>query len=92
MFISPVVNRSLVVVSALIFAWIFWACTGTDRFMAKPFWEKTITSILIALFLAFPSAIVTYHGIIPLVHRASRWKGKKELEPSGAARQSDALY
>ena len=79
-FISPVVNRSLLVVSAIIFGWIFWACTGTDRFMAKPFWEKTISSILIALFLALPASILAYQGIIPLLKKALQWKVKTRLE------------
>lgn len=63
-FISPVVNRSLLVGSAGIFTWIFWACIGTDRVMAKPFWGKTITALLIALFLALPSAVLAYQGMI----------------------------
>ena len=75
-FISPMANRSLLVMSAGVFAWIVWACTATDRFMAKPFWEKTITFVLIALVLALPSAVLTYQGIIPLLKRARHWKGR----------------
>jgi hypothetical protein len=88
-FISPVVNRSLVVLSTVIFAWIFWACTATDRFMAKPFWEKTITSILIALFLGLPAAILAFQGIIPLLKRILLWKRKRE--GNGAHPHSEAL-
>jgi hypothetical protein len=44
--------------------------------MAKPFWEKTITLILIALFLALPSAVLAYQGIVPLIKRALQWKGR----------------
>jgi hypothetical protein len=87
-FISPIVNRSLLIISAAIFGWIIWACTGTDRFMAKPFWEKTISSILIVLFLALPSAVLAYQGSIPLLHRFLHWKrgkshpGHYSLEPN----------
>jgi hypothetical protein len=80
-FISPVVNRSLLILSAGICAWILWACIGTDRFMAKPFWEKTITLILIAFFLALPSAVLAYQGIIPLIKRALQWKGRAQGAP-----------
>ncbi len=80
-FISPVVNRSLLVMSAGICAWILWACMGTDRFMAKPFWEKTITLILIALFLALPSAVLAYQGIVPLIKRALQWKDRAQAGP-----------
>ncbi|HEX2056553.1 MAG TPA: hypothetical protein VHF07_08665, partial [Nitrospiraceae bacterium] len=90
-FISPVVNRSLLVISAGIFSWILWACTGTDRFMARPFWDKTITSLLIALFLAAPAAILAYHGIIPLLKKALRWKAGQPVEQSNLTVQSD-LY
>ena len=73
-FISPAMNRGLLVMSGAIFAWIFWACAGTERFMAKPFWDKTITLILIGLFLAMPSAILAYQGTIPLLKRALQRK------------------
>ena len=73
-FISPAVNRGLLVMSGAIFAWIVWACVGTDRFMTRPFWDKTITTVLISLFLAFPSAILAYQGTIPLFKRAIKWK------------------
>lgn len=75
-FISPAVNRGLLVMSGAIFAWIFWACAGTDRFMARPLWDKTITLVLIGLFLAVPSAILAYQGTIPLVKRALQWKAE----------------
>ena len=91
-FISPVVNRSLLVGSAGVFTWIFWACIGTDRFMAKPFWEKTITVLLIALFLALPSAILAYQGMIPLLRRGLQWKVKRHTEQSGTQAHSEALY
>lgn len=87
-FISPVMNRSLLVLSTGVFAWIFWACTGTDRFMAKPFWEKTITVMLIALFLALPSAVLAYQGIVPLLKKALQWKTRERAHlqsPSGAS-------
>lgn len=84
-FISPVVNRSLFVLSGLICVWIFWACTGTDRFMAKPFWEKTITTILIACFLALPSAFLAYQGSIPLLKRVLRWKQTSQSESASPA-------
>ena len=81
-FISPAVNRGLLVLSGAIFAWIVWACVGTDRFLARPFWDKTITLVLIGLFLALPSAILAYHGTIPLLKRALRWKtGKRTNTP-----------
>lgn len=54
---------------------------GTDRFMAKPFWEKTITLILIALFLALPSAVLAYQGIVPLIKRALQWKDRAQAGP-----------
>ena len=73
-FISPAVNRGLLVMSGAIFAWIFWACAGTDRFMARPVWDKTITLVLIGLFLAIPSAILAYQGTIPLLKRALQWR------------------
>lgn len=73
-FISPAVNRGLLVMSGAIFAWIVWACAGTDRFMARPFWDKTITLALIGLFLAIPSAILAYQGTIPLLKRALQWR------------------
>jgi hypothetical protein len=73
-FISPAVNRGLLVMSGVIFAWIVWACVGTDRFMARPFWDKTITMVLISLFLALPSAILAYQGTIPLLKRALQRK------------------
>ena len=73
-FISPAINRGLLVFSGGIFTWIFWACIGTDRFLGKPFWEKTITVILIALFLALPSAVLAYQGIIPLLKRFLHWR------------------
>ena len=87
-FISPVANRSLLVISAGVFAWICWACTATDRFMAKPFWEKTITVVLIALLLALPAAVLAYQGIVPLIKRALQWKrraGSSPHSPSEAA-------
>ncbi|MCE3225335.1 MAG: hypothetical protein K0S58_3515 [Nitrospira sp.] len=80
-FISPAVNRGLLVMSGLIFAWIFWACAGTDRFMARPFWDKTITLVLIGLLLAMPSAILAYQGTIPLLKRALRWRAEKQPSP-----------
>ena len=73
-FISPAVNRWLLVMSGAIFAWIIWACVGTDQFMARPFWDETITIVLINLFLALPSAILAYHGTIPLFKRALQRK------------------
>ena len=73
-FISPAINRGLLVMSGAIFAWIIWACAGTDRFMSRPFWDKTITLVLIGLFLAIPSAILAYQGTIPLLKRALQWK------------------
>lgn len=75
-FISPAVNRGLLVMSGAIFTWIFWACAGTDRFMARPLWDKTITLALIGLFLAMPSAILAYQGTIPLVKRALQWRAE----------------
>ena len=83
-FLSPAINRGLLVMSGGIFAWIVWACAGTDRFMARPFWDKTITLALIGLFLALPSAILAYQGTIPLLKRAFRWKARNKtatLEP-----------
>src|SRR5579884_369080 len=77
-FISPVVNRSLTVLSAAVFTWIVWACTTTDRFLAKPLWEKTITCMLIVGLLALPAAVLAYHGMIPLLKRALRWKQHRE--------------
>ena len=78
-FISPAVNRGLLVISGAVFAWIVWACAGTDRFMARPFWDKTITLILIGLFLAIPSAILAYQGTIPLLKRALQWRTQSKL-------------
>ncbi|MGC3975313.1 MAG: hypothetical protein QM771_13155 [Nitrospira sp.] len=78
-FISPAVNRGILVMSGAIFAWIVWACAGTDRFMARPFWDKTITLILIGLFLAIPSAILAYQGTIPLLKRALQWRTQNKL-------------
>jgi hypothetical protein len=69
LFISPAVNRALLVLSGGIFTWIMWACLGSERFMGRPFWDKTITAILVALFLAAPSALLAYQGMIPLVKR-----------------------
>ncbi|HEX3203921.1 MAG TPA: hypothetical protein VHQ67_04145, partial [Nitrospiraceae bacterium] len=90
-FISPVVNRTLFVLSGLLCIWIFWACIGTERFLAKPFWEKTITSILIACFLALPSAFLSYQGSIPLLKRALRWK-QTSRSNSSRHTQSEALF
>ncbi|MBD0315401.1 MAG: hypothetical protein ICV75_01805 [Nitrospiraceae bacterium] len=73
-FVSPVVNRSLLVMSTGVFVWIVWACIGNDRFMSRPVWDKTITVILVAAFLAVPSAILMYQGAIPLLKKALRWK------------------
>lgn len=87
-FISPVVNRSLLVISGGVFAWICWACTATDRFMAKPFWEKTITFVLIALLLALPSAVLAYQGIVPLIKRALHWKGRAGSGPQSSSEAS----
>ncbi|WP_447978956.1 hypothetical protein [Candidatus Nitrospira bockiana] len=92
MFISPAVNRGLLVISALVFAWIFWACTGTDRFMAKPFWEKTITAILVAAFLAVPAAVLTYQGTLPLLKRVLKWKAKREFERTTPHAPPEVLY
>ena len=78
-FISPAINRGLLVMSGAVFAWIVWACAGTDRFMARPFWDKTITLILIGLFLAIPSAILAYQGTIPLLKRALEWRTQNRL-------------
>ena len=78
-FISPAVNRGLLVLSGGIFAWIIWACVGPDRFMARPFWDKTITLVLIGVFLALPSAVLAYHGSIPLLKRALQWKAKNRM-------------
>ena len=80
-FISPAVNRGLLVMSGLIFAWIFWACAGTDRFMARPLWDKTITLVLIGLLLALPSAILAYQGTIPLLKRALQWRAGRKPSP-----------
>ena len=80
-FISPAVNRGLLVMSGLIFAWIFWACAGTDRFMARPLWDKTITLVLIGLLLALPSAILAYQGTIPLLKRALQWRAGRKPCP-----------
>jgi len=80
-FISPVANRSLLVISAGVFGWICWACTATDRFMARPFWDKTITFALIVLLLALPSAVLAYQGIVPLIKRALHWKRKAASGP-----------
>ena len=77
-FISPAINRGLQVMSGAIFAWIVWACAGTDRFMSRPFWDKTITLLLIGLFLALPSAILAYQGTIPLIKRALAWKARNK--------------
>jgi hypothetical protein len=73
-FISPAINRGVLVFCGGLFAWIFWACLGTDRFLGKPFWDKTITVLLITLFLALPSAVLAYQGIIPLLKRFLHWK------------------
>jgi hypothetical protein len=54
-FITPAVNRGLLVMSGAIFAWIVWACAGTDRFMARPFWDKTIS--LLFDWLVFGAAL-----------------------------------
>lgn len=77
-FISPVVNRSLTVLSTGIFIWIVWACTATDRFLAKPLWEKTITCMLIVMLLALPAAVLAYHGMIPLLKRVLRRKPNRQ--------------
>jgi hypothetical protein len=84
-FISPVANRSLLVISAGVFAWICWACTATDRFMAKPFWDKTITFALIVLLLALPSAVLAYQGIVPLIKRALHWKRSAGAGPHSSS-------
>ncbi|HET9963391.1 MAG TPA: hypothetical protein VFQ34_13705 [Nitrospiraceae bacterium] len=74
-FISPAINRGLLVLSGGIFTWIMWACIGTDRFMGRPFWDKTITMVLVGLFLAAPSALLAYQGMIPLLKRyGHRWQ------------------
>lgn len=80
-FISPAVNRGLLVMSGLIFAWIFWACAGTDRFISRPFWDKTITLVLIGLLLAMPSAILAYQGTIPLLKRLLQWRAENKPSP-----------
>jgi len=87
-FISPVANRSLLVISAGVFAWICWACTATDRFMAKPFWEKTITFVLVVLLLALPAALLAYQGIVPLIKRIMKWKGRASSNPHSSSEAS----
>ena len=42
--------------------------------MARPFWDKTITLILIGLFLAIPSAILAYQGTARIQDRLRRRK------------------